>query len=116
MRAYRRLSVRLSKRDRKELRQLLRKGIQPVHTVLRALTLLQLDAGQGAAEVASHVQLSSKAVREIGRRYEQGGLDRALHDKLRPGAGALDGAADCPRSGQAQARAPSGARDDSGAS
>ena len=29
MRAYRRLSVRLSKRDRKQLRQLLRKGIQP---------------------------------------------------------------------------------------
>ena len=94
MRAYRRLSVRLSKRDRKELRQLLRKGIQPVRTVLRALTLLQLDAGQGAAEVASHAQLSSKAVREIGRRYEQGGLDRTLHDKQRPGAAPLLGAAE----------------------
>ena len=47
-----------------------------MRTVLRALTLLQLDAGQTAAEVASHVQLTSKAVREIGRRYEQGGLER----------------------------------------
>ena len=81
MRAYRRLSVRLSKRDRKELRQLLRKGIQPVRTVLRALTLLQLDAGQGAAELASHVQLTSKAVREIGRRYEHGGIERANRPK-----------------------------------
>ena len=70
MRTYRRLSVHLSKRDRKELRQLLRKGIQPVRTVLRALTLLQLDAGQAAGEVASQLQLTSKAVREIGRRYE----------------------------------------------
>ena len=63
MRAYRRLSVRLSKRDREELRQLLRKGIQPVRTVLRALTLLQFGAGQTASEVASHVQLTPKAVR-----------------------------------------------------
>ena len=66
MRAYRRLSVRLSKRDRKELRQLPRKGIQPVRAVLRALTLLQLDASQTASEVARHMQLTSKAVREIG--------------------------------------------------
>ena len=91
MRAYRRLSVRLSKPDRKELRQLLRKGIQPVRSVLRALTLLQLDAGQTAAAVATQVHLSSKAVREIGRRYEQGGLERALHDKQRLGAAALLG-------------------------
>ena len=35
MRTYRRLSVRLSKRERKELSQLLRKGLQPVRTVLR---------------------------------------------------------------------------------
>ena len=92
MRTYRRLRVHLSKRDRKELRQLPRKGLQPVRTVLRALTLLQLDAGQTAGEVASHLQLSSKAVREIGRRYEQKGIERALHDKQRPGAAALPGA------------------------
>ena len=89
MRAYRRLAVRLSQRDRRELRRLLRKGIQPVRTVLRALTLLQLDAGQAASEVASHVQLTSKAVREIGRRYEEGRLKRALYEKQRPGAAPL---------------------------
>ena len=92
MRAYRRLSVRLSRRDRKKLCQLLRQGIQPVRTVLRVLTLLQLDAGQTASEVATLVQLTPKAVREIGRRYEQGGLERALHDKQRPGAAPLLGA------------------------
>ena len=92
MRTYRRLCVHLSKRDRKELRQLPRKGLQPVRTVLRALTLLQLDASQTACEVATHLQLSSKAVREIGRRYEQEGTERALHDKQRPGAAPLPGA------------------------
>ena len=86
MRTYRRLSVRLSKRDREELRQLLRRGIQPVRTVLRALALLQLDSGQATAEVATNLQLTAKAVREIGRRYEDGDLDRTLYDKQRPGA------------------------------
>ena len=42
-----------------------------------------------ASEVASHIQLTSKAVREIGRRYAG---ERALHDKQRPGAAPLLGA------------------------
>ena len=89
MRTYRRLSVHLCKRNREKLRQLLRRGLQPVRTTLRALTLLQLDAGQAASQVATNVQLTAKAVREIGRRYEDGGLDRALYDKQRPGAAPL---------------------------
>jgi transposase len=36
--------------------------------------------------VASNVHLTAKAVREIGRRYEGSGLERALYDKQRPGA------------------------------
>ena len=89
MRTYRRLSVHLSKRDREELRQLLRRGLQPVRTTLRALALLQLDAGQPASQVGTNLQLTGKAVREIGRRYEDGGLERALYDKQRPGAAEL---------------------------
>ena len=61
MRTYRRLSVRLSKPDRDELRELLRGGIQPVRTVLRALALLQLDADQAASAVAGNLQLTAKA-------------------------------------------------------
>ena len=34
-----------------------------------------------------------RAAREISRRYEQGGIERALHDKQRPGAAPLLGAA-----------------------
>src|SRR5262249_23840832 len=33
--------------------------------------------------------LTSKAVREIGKRYEDSGLERALYDKQRPGAQSL---------------------------
>jgi putative transposase len=86
MRTYRRLRVQLSKQDEKELRGLLRGGVQQVRVVLRALALLQLSAGQTAGRVAKNVELTSKAVREIGRRYEEGGLERALYEKHRPGA------------------------------
>jgi putative transposase len=86
MRTYRRLRVQLSKQDEKELRGLLRGGVQQVRVVLRALALLQLSAGQTAGRVAKNVELTSKAVREIGRRYEEGGLERALYEKQRPGA------------------------------
>lgn len=86
MRAYRRLRVRLKKRDREKLGHVLGGGIQPVRTVLRALALTHLHAGKSASEVAAIVHLTPKAVREIGRRYEDAGFDQALYDRARPGA------------------------------
>jgi transposase len=86
MRTYRRLRVQLKKRDRDELDRVLSGGIQPVRVVLRSLALCQLHDGNSISEVASAVHLTAKAVREIGRRYEESGLERALYDKQRPGA------------------------------
>ena len=86
MRAYCRLHIRLPKHHRDRVDLLLRGGIQPVRVVLRALALIQLHDGKAVAEVASNVRLTSKAVREIGRRYEEQGLERALHGKPHPGA------------------------------
>jgi putative transposase len=89
MRAYRRLLVRLRKKDREKLHDVLSGGIQPVRTVLRALTLSHLHEGKSASEVAAIVRLTPKAVREIGRRYADSGLEQALYDKPRPGAARL---------------------------
>ena len=89
MRAYRRLRVRLPKRDREKLDAVLSGGVQNVRTVLRALALRHLHDGKAVSEVAANVLLTSKAVREIGRRYEDSGLEQALYDKQRPGAAAL---------------------------
>jgi hypothetical protein len=86
MRTYRRLRVRLSKPNQFELQQMRRGGIQQARVVLRALALLQLSAGQTTAQVAGTVGMTTKAVRGIGRRYEQGGLERALYEKARRGA------------------------------
>jgi transposase len=79
----------LPKRDREKLDEVLSGGIQNVRTVLRALALRHLHDGKAVSEVAANVRLTPKAVREIGRRYEDSGLEQALYDKQRPGAAAL---------------------------
>jgi transposase len=45
-----------------------------------------LARGAAAPRVAEGLPLSAKAVREIAHRYNNGGLDRALYDRQRPGA------------------------------
>ena len=89
MRAYRRLRVRLRKADRETLGDVLGGGLQPVRTVLRALALEHLHEGKSVSEVARIVRLTPKAVREIGRRYEDAGLEQALYDRPRPGAASV---------------------------
>jgi transposase len=89
MRAYRRVRVHLKKLDRERVDEVLSGGVQPVRTVLRALALSHLHDGKGTGEVAATVRLTPKAVRQIGRRYEDAGLDTALYDKPRPGASPL---------------------------
>ena len=89
MRAYRRLRVRLKKADREKLDDVLSGGIQPVRTVLRALALEHFHEGKSVSEVARIVRLTPKAVREIGRRYEDAGLEQALYDRPRPGAASV---------------------------
>jgi len=87
MRAYRRLRVRLRKRDLEKVDGVLRGGIQAVRVVLRALALCQLHEGKPVSEVAFSVRLTPKAVREIGRRYGEwnmaigmsGGFCQAIH-------------------------------------
>src|SRR5208337_1747444 len=85
------LRIQLSRRDRQQLDRLLSGGLQPVRTVLRALALRQMHTGQSTPAAAAGPGLSAKAVWQIGKRYQQGGLERALFDGARPGqAPALD--------------------------
>jgi hypothetical protein len=45
--------------------------------------------GVSASQIARFIPLTAQAIRKVGHRFEQGGLDRALYDKPRPGAAAL---------------------------
>jgi putative transposase len=83
------LRIEVTTRDRKALRKLLSGGVQQVRVVLRAVALLQLAKGVSAPRIAGMVPLTAQAIRKIGHRYQEGGLERALYEKQRPGAEAL---------------------------
>src|SRR5712691_8366900 len=80
------LSVNIAPKDQRELAKLLSGGIQQVRVVLRALALLQLAKGAAAPRIAGMIPLTPQAIRNVGRRYQQGGLERALYERQRPGA------------------------------
>jgi hypothetical protein len=88
--ARRPIRISVSRRDRQTLDELLHAGIQPVRVILRALALLHLSDGSTAPDIARSLKkLTAKAVRSIAHRYPEGGLDRALYEKSRPGAAPL---------------------------
>jgi putative transposase len=84
-----RLRIKVKTKDQKELRKILSGGVQQVRVVLRAVALSQLTKGVSAPRVASVLALTPQAIRKVGHRYQQGGLERALYEKQRPGAAAL---------------------------
>jgi putative transposase len=84
-----RAGVELCKQERQELRRLLQSGLQPVRTVQRALALRQLAEGQAIRKVAANVGLTPKTVWLTSQRYRQGGLERALYERPRPGKAML---------------------------
>ena len=54
--------VQLAKQEQQELRRVLKAGLQPVRTVLRALALRQLAEGQTVRQVAKNLALTPKTV------------------------------------------------------
>ena len=70
------LRIEVSARDQKELRKLVGGGVQQVRVVLRALVLLQLAKGVAAPRIAGMIPLTPQAIRNVGRRYQHGGLER----------------------------------------
>jgi transposase len=80
------LSIDVAKEDQQALRALLKGGVQQVRVVLRALALLQLAEDVSAPQVAKVIPLTPQAIRQLGHRYQQAGLNGALYEKQRPGA------------------------------
>jgi len=88
--ARRPIRISVSRKDCQRIDELLNSGVQSVRVVLRALALLHLSDGATAPDTASFLKkLTTKAVRAIAHRYEEGGLERALYEKSRPGASPL---------------------------
>ena len=79
------LVLNLTAGERDELRELLKSGVLPVRTVIRALALLRVDAGMSAPQVAEILELTGQGVRQIVKRYAEGGLETAVYEGPRPG-------------------------------
>ena len=83
------LRVHVSKKDQAALKKVLAGGIAQVRVAMRAVALLRLGEGMSAPRIAEVLPLTRQPVRNLARRYQQGGLERALYDKQRPGAASL---------------------------
>ncbi len=83
------LRVHVPKKDQEVLKKVLVGGIEQVRVAMRAVALWRLGEGMGAPQIAEVLPLTRQAVRNLARRYQQGGLERALCDKQRPGAASL---------------------------
>jgi transposase len=77
--------VKLTEAERNDLRSLLKSGVLPVRTVVRALVLLRLDEGMSTPQAAAIFELSDEGVRKIALRYRDGGLEAAVYEGARPG-------------------------------
>jgi putative transposase len=79
-------SVRLKDDERKELNQYLRRGKSSARSLTRARILLLADEGKPDAEIAETLKVSRSTANRVRKRYCEGGLDFALHEKNRSGA------------------------------
>lgn len=81
--------IQLPQDEKTELEQLIKSGVNKARVISRARALLLLDRSLGQkktlAQVSEATMLSRVSVSHIKQRYLEGGLERALYDKLRPG-------------------------------
>jgi transposase len=78
--------VRLKGDERDELIQYLRKGQSSARSQTRARILLLSDEGREDDEIVETLKVSKSTVSRIRKRYCEGGLDYASHEKPRSGA------------------------------
>jgi hypothetical protein len=82
--------ITLTEAERQELERLIRSGESSARTQTRARILLLTDENQkkkiGTEEIAVVLMCSLPTITAIRKKFVEGGLDNALHDKPRPGA------------------------------
>jgi len=79
--------VELSVEEREALDALVSGGSKLVRDVKRAQILLAADAGESDEVIARMVRVGTSTVYRAKRRFVEGGVENAIHDRPRPGAG-----------------------------
>lgn len=80
-----RLQLRLSQSDMAQIAAILRRGGERWRVLRRATILKQLNEQRSIREIARQIRVARNTVREIGRRYNEGGLNSALYEKRHSG-------------------------------
>ncbi len=78
--------VKLKEEDRDELIRYLRRGSSSARSQTRARILLLADEDRDDDEISEALKVSKSTANRIRKRYCEGGLDLALHEKARSGA------------------------------
>jgi transposase len=79
--------VELTEQERGQLAALVRGGSKLVRDVKRAQILLGADQGLSDGRIAAAVRIGTSTVYRAKRRFVEGGIEHAIHDSPRPGAG-----------------------------
>ena len=77
--------VNLTQDEREHLLDNTRRGKSPARKVKRSLILCKADEGFTDQQVAEAVMVGSSTVSRVRQRFVEGGLERALNDRPRPG-------------------------------
>lgn len=79
------ITFTLRPKEKQTIRKLLSKGTESARLIRRALVLKLYDKGYSSPKISEIVDMQAVSVRSIGKRYLEGGLERALYDLPRPG-------------------------------
>ena len=82
-------NIRLTKKEKTAIAGIMRKGNVNARVLTRAHILRQLARGDSPPTVAENLDVTANTVRNVARRYMEGGLDDALFDQPRPGQAPL---------------------------
>ena len=78
--------VSLNEEEQEALIRYLRRGKSSARSLTRARILLLADEGRDDGKIAGTLKVSKSTANRIRKRYCEGGLDFALHEKARSGA------------------------------
>ena len=77
--------VKLTQDEREHLLDITRRGKSSARKVKRSLILCKADGGLTDEQVAEAVMVGPSTVSRVRQRFVEGGLERALNDRPRPG-------------------------------
>jgi len=71
--------------EKRQLQQIIHKGVANTHVITRARVIELADAGKTDKEIYGALGLAVSTPYDIRKRYHEGGLQKALYDAPRPG-------------------------------